>query len=146
MKRITWILVVSLLCSAFNAAEEVKWYEWNEAQELSETLDKPMMVFVYAQWCHMCKRMDTKVFTDEDVVALLNEHFIPVKFDAEFKGELKKDGKTYTSLELLAELTANQLRGIPSYLFISKTPDKKVRLEGGLKDPQEMKALLEEYE
>ena len=146
MRRIIWILLLPLLCSSFSTAEEVKWVEWNEAQELSEALDKPIMVFVYASWCHLSQRMNTKVFTNDEIAALLNENYIPVKLDVEFSGELKKDGNTFTSMELLAELTDNQLRGIPSYLFISKTPDQKVRMEGGLKDPQEMKALLEEFE
>lgn len=146
MKRIIGILLVALPYSSFGAAEEVKWVEWNDAQELSEALDKPIMVFVYASWCHICKRMDTKVFTDDEVAAAINENFIPVRFDAEFTGELIKDGNTYTSMELLAELTDHQFRGIPSYLFISRAPDKKIRLEGGLKDPAEMKTLLEEYQ
>jgi thiol:disulfide interchange protein len=145
MKRISWILLVSLLCISFNNADEVKWYGWDEAQALAEASDKPIMVFVYATWCHLSKRMDTKVFTNEEVAAMLNENFIPVKLDVEFTGELKKDGNTFTIEELLAELTDNQLRGIPSYLFISKTSGKKVRLEGGLKDPEEMKALLKEF-
>ena len=146
MKRYIWILLIPLLCSSFSSAEEVKWLEWNEAQELSEAQDKPIMVFVYASWCHICNRMDTKVFTDEEVAALLNENYIPVKFDAEFEGELKMDGHSYTSMELLAELTDNQFRGIPSYLFISNTPGTKIRLEAGLKDPAEMRALLEEIQ
>ena len=146
MKRIIWILLVPLLCSSFSTNEEVKWVEWNEAQELTEALDKPIMVFVYASWCHLCKRMDTKVFTNEEIAALLNENYIPVKFDAEFGGELEKDGNTYTGMELLAELTDNQFRGIPAYLFISRTSGEKARLEVGLKDPREMKTLLEEFE
>lgn len=145
MKRITWILAVSLLCSGFSKAEEVKWVEWNEAQTLADAQGKPIMVFVYAKWCHLCKRMDTKVFTNEEVSAMLNEHFIPVKFDAEFPGELKKNGETFKSMELLAELSDNQFMGIPAYLFLPEEPGKKARLEGGLKDPQEMIALLEKF-
>lgn len=146
MKRYIWILLLPLLCSSYSKPKEVKWVEWNEARELSEKLDKPIMVFVYASWCHICKRMDTKVFTDEEVAVFLNEHYIPVRLDAEFEGELIKDGNIYTSLELLAELTDDRFRGIPSFLFISQTSGEKARLEGGLKDPVEMKALLEEFE
>lgn len=146
MKRFTWILLLSLLCISFSSAEEVKWHEWNEAQALAEASDKPIMVFVYAKWCHLCKRMDTKVFTNEEVAAMLNEKFIPVKLDAEFSGELKKNGNIFTSFELLAELTENQFRGIPAYVFISETAGGRAGLEGGLKDPEEMKALLEKYQ
>ena len=145
MKRILWLLPVLLLCSSFDEPEKVAWHEWNEAQALAEKQDKPMMVFVYAKWCHLCKRMDTKVFTNDEVADLLNENFIPVKLDAEFKGELKINGDSYTSMELLAQLTENRFRGIPAYLFISQSTDREARLEGGLKDPEEMKALLNEF-
>jgi len=144
MKKYIWILPALLLCSGFSQAQEVKWHTWNEAQVLAETQDKPMMIFVYASWCHLCKRMDTRVFTNDSISILLNEHFIPVKLDAEYKEELKMNGKSYSSMELLAELTDNQFRGIPAYLIISKTPGQKTRLEAGLKDPQEMIALLKE--
>lgn len=144
MKRYFWILPALLLCISFSNAEEVKWYDWNEAQALAETQDKPLMVFVYASWCHLCKRMDTRVFTNDSIAAILNENFIPVKLDAEYKGELKMNGNTFTSMELLAVLTGNQFRGIPAYLIISTAPGKKARLEAGLKDPQEMMALLKE--
>jgi uncharacterized protein YyaL (SSP411 family) len=60
MKRIALILLVSLLCSNLSLAEEVKWYGWNEAQVLAEAQDKPIMIFVNASWCHLCKRMDTR--------------------------------------------------------------------------------------
>jgi thioredoxin-related protein len=145
MKRVVLILLVSLLCSSLSLAEELKWYGWNEAQVLAEEQDKPLMVFVYASWCHLCKRMDTKVFTNEEVASMLNENFIPVKLDAEFTGELQRDGNTYTSMELLAELTDNQFRGIPAYVFVPEKSGKKCKLDAGLKDPQEMKALLKKY-
>ena len=145
MKRVALILLVSLLCSSLCLAEEVKWYDWNEAQVLAEAQNKPIMVFVYASWCHLCKRMDTKVFTNEEVASMLNENFIPVKLDAEFTGELQRDGSSFTSMELLAELTDSQFRGIPAYVFVPKKSRKKCKLDAGLKDPQEMKALLKKY-
>jgi len=145
MKRVALILLVSLLCSSFICAEDVKWYSWNEAQALAEAYNKPMMVFVYASWCHICKRMETKVFTNEEVAVLLNENFIPVKLDAEFTGELQMEGTTYKPIELLADLTDNQFRGIPAYVFIPRKSNKKSKLVAGLKDPQEMKALLKKF-
>ncbi|MCP4311957.1 MAG: thioredoxin family protein [Bacteroidetes bacterium] len=146
MKRVALILLVSLLCSSFSQAEELIWYDWNEAQVLAKAQEKSLMVFVYASWCHLCKRMDTKVFANDEVVTMLNENFIPVKLDAEFTGELQRDGNTYSTMELLAELTDNQFRGIPAYVFVQEKSGKKCKLEAGLKDPQEMKALLKKYE
>ena len=74
-----------------------------------------------------------------DAVAILRE---AIKLDAEFTGELQKEGNTYAPMELLAELTDNQFRGIPAYVFVPNKSNKKSKLAAGLKDPQEMKALL----
>ena len=145
MKNGVLILLVSLLCSGYSTAEEVKWYDWNEAQMLAEELNKPIMVFVHASWCHICQRMDTKVFTDAEVASFLNNKYIPVKLDAEFSGELLKDGNPYTTMKLLAEITGNQFRGIPAYIFIPKKSKKKNTLVAGLKDPKEMRKLLKKY-
>jgi len=145
MKNGLLILLVSLLCSGYSTAEEVKWYDWNEAQTLAEAQNKPIMVFVYASWCHICQRMDTKVFTDAKVASFLNNNYIPVKLDAEFSGELLKEGNTYTAMKLLAEITDDQFRGIPAYVFIPKKSNKKSTLVAGLKDPQEMSKLLKKY-
>ena len=145
MKRVILILFLSLIYTSISHAGDVHWYTWNEGLILSQEQNKPVMVFVYASWCHLCQRMDTKVFTDEEVASLINSNYIPVKLDAEYSGELMKDGSKYTTMELLGEMTNNTFRGIPALLFVPKKPNKKSSLVAGLKDPEEMKALLKKH-
>jgi len=145
MRRLVLMVLVTLACSSYSQAEEVRWYDWNEGQILAEAQNKPMMVFIHASWCHVCQRMDTRVFTDADVATSLNKNFIPVRLDAEFDGELVMGGKTFTISELLGEITGNQFRGIPAYVFIPDKSSKKNTLIAGLKDPREMSALLKKF-
>ena len=142
MRKIAMISLVSLLFSVHCRAEEVKWYGWNEAQTIAKEQNKPIMIFIYASWCHLCQRMYAKVFSDDEVAGLLNTDYIPVKLDAEFKGDLGLDGANLKALDLLSELTDNQFRGVPAYVFIPKSSDKQGNLVAGLKDPEEMRSLL----
>ena len=145
MRKVALVLIISLACTSFSQAEEVIWYSWNEGISLAKEQNKPVIVFVHATWCHLCQRMDKKVFTDEEVASLINEYYIPVKLEAEYSGELIKGGKKYTIGEILNEITYNQFRGIPALLFIPETSNKKNSLVAGLKDPQEMMALLKKH-
>jgi thioredoxin-related protein len=41
------------------------------------------MVDVYTSWCGPCKMMSANTFGNENIAKYLNEHFYPVKFNAE---------------------------------------------------------------
>ncbi len=72
---------------------EVKWYTLKEATEKAKETQKPIYVYFYTAWCQSCKVYDT-VLKDSVIAGLLNENFLPVKFDAasqddaEFFGQL----------------------------------------------------------
>jgi Highly conserved protein containing a thioredoxin domain len=67
------------------AAEEIVWYTWEEAAELSKETPKKVFIDLYTDWCGWCKKMDASTFKDPEVVKYLNENFYPVKFNAERK-------------------------------------------------------------
>ncbi|MEL6274258.1 MAG: thioredoxin family protein [Bacteroidota bacterium] len=63
----------------------------------SEKDKKPKKLFVdlYTQWCGYCKKMDRQTFSDPLVAKYLNEHFYPVKFDAEQREALRYADHTF---------------------------------------------------
>lgn len=79
-------LILSLvLLLSFTAAEsqEINWMSFNEALEAQK--EQPKMIFMdaYTNWCAPCKLLDRETFSQRDVVAYINEHYYPVKFNAE---------------------------------------------------------------
>jgi uncharacterized protein YyaL (SSP411 family) len=62
----------------------VMWYEWHEESfELAETLDLPVMLYITAPWCEPCHLMEKTTLSDPEVVATLNDDFIPILVDAD---------------------------------------------------------------
>ncbi|HHJ49834.1 MAG TPA: DUF255 domain-containing protein [Phaeodactylibacter sp.] len=67
---------------------------WEEALELARQQEKIIFVDAYAVWCGPCKRMAKTVFTDPEVGAFYNQHFINMKLDME-QGEGLKFRQKY---------------------------------------------------
>ncbi len=63
-----------------NTAHLIRWREWGpDAFESAREQDKPVMLLIGAFWCAFCQRMDETAFSNEEVTALLNAYFIPVR-------------------------------------------------------------------
>ncbi|MCY3023107.1 MAG: DUF255 domain-containing protein, partial [Planctomycetota bacterium] len=60
----------------------VQWRAW-QAQVFAEAAraDRPVLLFVTANWCHWGKVMERATFSDGEVAARLNEQFIAVRLD-----------------------------------------------------------------
>lgn len=62
----------------------ITWYEWDEESfELADTLDLPVLLYITAPWCEPCHLMEQTTLTDPDVVATINEEFLPILIDAD---------------------------------------------------------------
>jgi uncharacterized protein len=65
-----------------NRAAEIRWRDWGpDAFAEAEAGHKPVLLAISAVWCHWCHVMDETTYSDEDVIGLINEQFIPVRVD-----------------------------------------------------------------
>ena len=65
-----------------NRASEIGWREWSpEAFAQAQTEDKPVLLGISAVWCHWCHVMDETSYSDDDVIRLVNERFVPIRVD-----------------------------------------------------------------
>ena len=59
---------------------KVNWLEWSkESFEKAKKEDKPILLDLTAVWCHWCHVMDSTSYSNEDVVNMINNDFIPIK-------------------------------------------------------------------
>ncbi|MFM1744955.1 MAG: hypothetical protein RLZZ630_892 [Bacteroidota bacterium] len=64
---------------------------FDEAVRQSKTENKPIFLHAFASWCHYCTGMADSVYTDAEVGAFYNDHFVCIKLDMEKEGkELNK--------------------------------------------------------
>lgn len=90
---------------------------WEEILQKSVSLNKPIFVDVYTEWCGPCKWMDQNVFNQEEVAAFMNGHFLSVKLDAE-----KGYGINFSK--------QHHVSGYPSYLYFAPNGDLLVSALG----------------
>lgn len=128
--------------------KNVKWMTWDEAVQAAAAAkaagEKPKKVFVdiYTDWCGWCKKMDSETFEQSMVSAYLNEHFYPVKFNAEQKESITFDGKTFKYVangrrgyhELAAALLAGKM-SYPTVIFLNEDFQLLQRIPGYLNIP-----------
>jgi thioredoxin-related protein len=90
------------------------WNSFDVGFNLAKNTEKKVLVDVYTDWCGWCKKMDSEVYTDREVVKLINDHFILVKLNAESGNSLTFRGKTLSEADLAHELGVS---GYPTTLF-----------------------------
>lgn len=72
-----------------HAHNPVDWYPWGgEAFSRARAEGKPIFLSIGYSTCHWCHVMERESFSDREVAALLNDHFICIKVDREERPDL----------------------------------------------------------
>ncbi len=67
-----------------HAHNPVQWYGWNqESLALAKKLNRPIFLSVGYSSCHWCHVMERESFTDKEIAAFMNKHFVCIKVDRE---------------------------------------------------------------
>lgn len=80
-----------------SAVVELKWYTIEEALELQKTNHKKIFMDVYTTWCGPCKMLDANTFGNPVIRNILNEYYIPVKFNAESGDTITYKGQDFVN-------------------------------------------------
>jgi uncharacterized protein len=79
-----------------HAHNPVDWYPWGDAAfEKSRQEDKPIFLSVGYSTCHWCHVMERESFENEQLAALLNRWFVPVKVDREERPDVDRIYMTF---------------------------------------------------
>jgi thioredoxin-related protein len=111
--------------TAVKAKGEVKWLTFEEAVLQQQKKPKKLLIDIYTDWCGYCKKMDKNTYSDPIVAAYINEHYYPVKFNAEDKQPVKFKDRTfvfkpeYKSHELAISLLNGKM-SYPSTVFLDE--------------------------
>ncbi|PKD19724.1 thioredoxin [Salegentibacter salinarum] len=146
------ITIIFLLVGINAQAQEIKWMSMNEALEAQKEEPKKIFMDAYTVWCGPCKMLDKNTFTNADVIEYVNEHYYPVKFNAEgeeeidFKGQIfenpqydpEKKKRRNSSHQLARAL---KITGYPSLVFFDEEANLIAPIPG-YRTPQQLELYL----
>ncbi|MBN1154670.1 thioredoxin fold domain-containing protein [candidate division KSB1 bacterium] len=106
------------LTSQAKSTPKAEWIGFDEGLAKAAKEKKHMIVDFYTDWCHWCKVMDEKTFSETSINSKLVDRFITVRIDAENSSKTATyKGNTYTNIQLTQ---AFGVRGFPSLAFMDK--------------------------
>jgi thioredoxin-related protein len=146
------LLVTIILLFALNIqAQEIKWYSFNEIENLQQTAPKKVFMDVFTDWCGWCKKMDANTFTHPTIVKLMNKYFYAVKLDAEagdvinYKGTAyKKQNEAKRTPNDFASLMLNGKMSYPTTVYLDEALNSFGPVPGYL-EPKIMEKILTFY-
>jgi uncharacterized protein YyaL (SSP411 family) len=119
-----------------HAHNPVDWYPWgDEAFERAHRENKPIFLSIGYFTCHWCHVMERESYSDPNVAAILNRHFISVKVDREERPDIDRMYMSYVE-------STTGAAGWP--LNVLLTPERKPFFGGTYLDPDQLKSLLQQ--
>ena len=111
-----------------HAHNPVDWYPWGEeAFEKAKSRNLPIFLSIGYSTCHWCHVMERESFENEEIAAVLNQHFVCIKVDREERPDVDSIYMSY----VMAKTGSG---GWPMSVFL--TPDR-VPFYGGTYYPPE---------
>ncbi len=72
-----------------HAENPVDWYPWGEeALNRARDEDRPILLSIGYSACHWCHVMERESFENDDIAAVMNQHFVNIKVDREERPDL----------------------------------------------------------
>ncbi len=79
-----------------HAHNPVDWYEWGpDALAKATGENKPILVSIGYSACHWCHVMERESFENNDIAAIMNQHFVCIKVDREERPDVDGIWKPY---------------------------------------------------
>lgn len=102
------------------SATQIGWVPYDEGVAVAKKTNRHMFVDFTATWCGWCKKMEKETFSQPEVIAMLNNNFIPIKVWGDLGNSLNIDGYKITEKEFA---NSRGVQGYPTFVF--ETPARQ---------------------
>ncbi len=70
---------------------DIEWHEWGEEAFLkARETGKAVLLDLSAVWCHWCHVMDDTSYSDDEIIRLINEDFVPIRVDIDRRPDIRE--------------------------------------------------------
>jgi thioredoxin-related protein len=130
---------------------QVQWLTWEEAQARNLKEPRKFIVDVYTKWCRWCKEMDKATFDQPQISKYINDHYYPIKFDAETREDITFRNKVFKYVrsvnsgyhELANEITFGKF-SYPTIVFLDENLNV-IQPLSGYRSPSEMDKIMKYF-
>ncbi len=126
----------------------IKWMTIEEAMAAQQKKPKKIFISFFATWCGWCRKEDAVTYKNREIAHYINQHFYPVKFNAETKTSVAFKGKTYEFIpdkkifaNAFATTMLNGKLSYPASVVLDET-GTKIDIHQGYLDPISMEIAL----
>lgn len=153
MKKIflLFVFLSSFIINSQSKTIELEVLTFEEVEKLQKKAQKPIVVFIYTDWCKFCHGMKKITFKNKKIVKLLNDKFYFIELNAENKKGISFLGRTFVykpsgantgTHELAKELaTINKRISYPTTTILNQRFEIEIQMSG-VKTATEMKNIL----
>jgi len=115
------ILLLCLTSATNTLAGEISWESsYGRARQRSLQTGRPLVIYVGADFCGYCRKMERGAWTDKSVATLLAARSVPLKVDAKRESALVRQFR---------------VRSLPTVIVVSSSGDVLGRRDGYLDAP-----------
>ena len=148
LKLLLFLICISLLKISIAQKQAIEWLSFEELAGNYQKEQKPILFFLYTDWCKYCKMQENTTFQDSAVISELNQNYYSIKLDAESKTAILFFGREYNFNqesgfhELATYLGSNDGKlEFPTTLILNRQLEPIFR-KNALVKQEEMKALF----
>lgn len=117
-RTMTILFAIALISPVYLMAQgsEINPISLEEALKRAPQEDKKILIDVYASWCPYCQRMHSDVYTSEEVLTAISDHYLWVKINIESEELVSYKGTQFTEAQFARALDN---KSIPTTYFMN---------------------------